>query len=161
MLTKEPELIAIIERIGDHYRKNIDNRYVRDALMRMTLERGDWDHINVITDIPEYVRVQGIDYVELYEKILALARFVRQAQKEVLPSISSTQPRVASGSQDQILRSMALSTFGANLNTFADMINELHAKTVDLDKRDSPNDPVYNHISELRNIGSPLIERSS
>ncbi len=160
MPTKDSDLIAIVERISDHYKKNIDNRYVRDSLMRMNLERGDWDHINVITELPEYVRLQGFEYIDLYDKIMALARFVRQAQKEVLPSLPTTSLR-GGGSQDDILRSMALGNYGSNMNIFTDMVNELYIKTVELDKRDNERDPVYTHIPELRNIGSMLVDGSS
>lgn len=161
MPVKDPELMAIVERLGDHYRRNIDNRFVRDALMRLMLERGDREHINVITELPEYLKLQGFDYMDLYDKIVALAKFFRQAQKEVLPSINATSSRAMSGSQEQILRSMALSNYGANLNILGDMINELYVKTVECDKRDNARDPVYAHVPELKNVGSLLVDRSS
>lgn len=160
MPIKETDIFSIIERIGTHYRNNIDNRFVRDSLVRLPLERGDWDHINTVTELPEYLRHQGFEYYDLYEKILALARFVKQVQREVLPTISSSS-RSVSGSQEEILRSMALSTYGSNINILADMINELYIKTVEFDKRDNAADPAYKHITELQNIGNLLINRSS
>ena len=156
MATKDADLFNLIERVGEHYRKNIDNRYVREALMRMSLERGDWEHINVIAELPEYVRLQGFDFMDLYDKILALARYVKQAQKEVLPSLSSSSTRGGS-SQDEILKSMAHSNFGSNLNIFTDLINELYIKTVEVDKIENSQDPVYTHVSELTDIGNLLI----
>ncbi|MBT3272470.1 MAG: hypothetical protein HN368_04905 [Spirochaetales bacterium] len=160
MPTKNTDLFAVLERISEHYKKNIDNRFVRDTLMRMSLERGDWDHINVIAELPEYVRLQGFEYMDLYDKILALARFVRRAQEEVLPTISSGSLR-GGVSQDEILKNMALSTYGSNLNIFADMINELYIKTVECDKNDNQHNPVYTHVAELKTIGSLLIDGNS
>ena len=160
MPLKESDIIAIIEKIGEHYRKNIDNRFVRDSLVRLSLERGDRDHINTIAELPEYIRLQGFEYFDLYEKILAFARFVKQVQSEVLPAISSSS-RTISGSQEEILKGMALSTYGSNVSILADMINELYVKTVEFDKRDNGEDPVYKHIGELQNIGNLLIDRSS
>ena len=157
MPIKESDIFAIIERIGEHYRKNIDNRFVRNSLVRLPLEPGDRDHINTITELPEYIRLQGFEYYDLYEKILALARFVKQVQSDVLPSIASTS-RKMSGSQEEILKGMALSTYGSNVSILADLINELYIKTVDFDKRDNAADPVYTHIPELQNLGNLLIK---
>ena len=152
--------MTIVERIGEHYRNNIDNRFVRDSLVRLTLDRGDRDQINTLTELPEYIRLQGFEYYDLFEKILALARFVKQVQSEVLPTISSSSRKI-SGSQEEILRGMALSTYGSNVSILADLINELYIKSVEFDKRDNPGDPVYKHIPELQNIGDLLINRSS
>lgn len=158
MPVKETALFTLVEKIGDHYRKNIDNRFVRDSLTRLMLDRTDRDHIGTITELPEYIRLQGLEYYDLYEKILALARFVKQVQSEVLPTISSSSRKI-SGTQEEILRGMALSTYSSNVGILADLINELYIKTVEFDKRDSPRDPVYKHIPELQNIGNLLINR--
>lgn len=160
MPAKEPAIFTVVEKIGEHYRKNIDNRFVRDSLARLMLDRTDRDHINTITELPEYIRFQGFEFYDLYEKILALARFVKQVNVEVLPAIASSSRR-GSGTQEEILKGMALRTYGSNVSILADLINELYIKTVELDKKDHPGDPVYKHIPELQNIGNLLINRSS
>lgn len=160
MPVKESMLFSIIEKIGDHYRKNIDNRFVRDSLARLMLERGDRDHINTITELPEYIRLQGFEYYDLYEKILALARFVKRVQQEVIPSVSGAA-RKKGGTQEETLRSMAFSTYASNMNILADLVNELYIKTIEFDKRDNSKNPVYKHIPELMNLGNLLVNRPS
>ena len=155
MATKDTAIFGIVERIGEHYKKNIDNRFVRDSLTRLTLERGDRDHINTITELPDYIRIQGFDYYDLYEKILALARLVRQIHREVLPNISRASRKIG-GSQEEVLRSMAFSTYGVNVAVLADLIAELYVKTVEIDKRDNSADPVHYHIPELKNLSQML-----
>jgi hypothetical protein len=159
MPVKDPALISIVHKIGEHYRNNIDSRFVRDSITRLRLDRGDWDHINVITELPEYIRLQGFEYYDLYEKILAIARLVKQIQTEILPNLSFS--RTSRGNQEEILRSMALSNYGSNVSILADLINELYIKTVDLDKQDNGLDPVHTHIPELQNLGNMLINRNS
>ena len=111
-------------------------------------------------DLPEYTRIQGFEYYDLYEKILALARFVRRVRRDVVPAVSSTSKKTG-GTQEEILKSMALSTYGANVNILVEMIEELYVKTVDFDKRDNGARPVYKQIPELKDIGTLLVNRSS
>lgn len=160
MPIKEASLFKVVEKIGNHYRTNIDNRFMRNTLARLELQRGDRDHIDVIANLPDYVRMQGFEFYDLYEKILALARFTGQVQREVLPMLPKASSR-SGGTQEEILRNMALSTYAANVNILVDMVQELYITTVDLDKRENGANPVYRQIPELQNIGNLLVNRSS
>jgi hypothetical protein len=71
--------------------------------------------------------------------ILSMGKFVMLARKKGMQMFkqSSAMANSKITGQDRILRDMALSNFGANLNVLADMINKLYIKTVELDKAEA------------------------
>ncbi|MDA8427077.1 MAG: hypothetical protein M0Z80_13165 [Treponema sp.] len=162
MQVKNPEIFSVIESIGDHYRTNISNRFTRRALSSMTLDPGTWNLIEELTEKAENYRYQGYHLDELYSQILAAARFVYQAKRQILPNLrylasGSVGSRMAE--TDTVLREMAVNNFGPNLKILADKLNELYVKVAALDKESAGQKPaVYTTITELREIGRYLIE---
>ncbi|MCX7025168.1 MAG: hypothetical protein NT080_11200 [Spirochaetes bacterium] len=158
MLTKNPEVISLIESIGEHFRNNISNRYTRRALSSMTIDANSWTLIEELTEKTENYRYQGYHLDELYAQILAMGRFIQHARREVVPN-----PRLfAAGSEassDRVFSNMAASNFGANLKVLADKIHDLYMKTVEIDKESSgPKAPAYTQIPELQELGHYLVE---
>ena len=162
MQVKDADLTRIVERLGEHYRVNINNRVMRPVLMKMDLPNSTWELIDRLVAPPEQQRGQGWDFDDLYEQILAMAAFVSHAQHGVAPSIrallSAHQgPRPAS-STDRVLRDMAINNFGSNLGVLSDILNELYLKAVELDKQyNGEKQAVYMRKPELKTIGQLLI----
>jgi hypothetical protein len=163
MQVKNPEIFSVIESIGDHYRTNISNRFTRRALSAMTLDPGTWNLIEELTEKAENYRYQGYHLDELYSQILATARFVYQAKRQILPNLRYLASSSSAGGRmtetDTVLREMAVNNFGPNLKILADKLNELYVKVAALDKESAGQKPaVYTTITELREIGRYLIE---
>jgi hypothetical protein len=162
MLLNNPEIIAAIDRVGGHYRSNIANRFTRRALTTMTLDAGTWSLIESFTERFEEHRYQGYHVDELYTQILAMARFVMQARKQIVPNLrhlagTGAPDRVSDS--DRILKDMAVNNFGSNLKILADSINELYVKVAAIDKELSGTKPTINsRLPELREIGRLLVE---
>ncbi|QQO08957.1 hypothetical protein [Breznakiella homolactica] len=156
MQIRDPEIIRLIERIGEHYKTNISNRFIRPALLQLPLEKQSWDLIEILTEKTEQYRYQGFHLDELYRQISAAARFVSMARKELVPTLRN---RLSSSTgADRVLRDMAVNNFGSNLQLFADLLNELYVKLVDLDKKNSRGHmPLYTQIPELQDIGRQLV----
>ncbi|AEF82442.1 hypothetical protein TREAZ_3455 [Leadbettera azotonutricia ZAS-9] len=147
----------MIERIGEHYRSNISNRFIRPALLQLSLEKQCWDLIEILTEKMEQFRYQGFLLDELYRQIAASARFVSITRRELVPTLRN---RLSGGSTgpDRVLRDMAVNNFGSNLQLFADLLNELYVNLVELDKQDAKgHKPLYMQIPELQDIGRLLI----
>jgi hypothetical protein len=148
--------MRLIERIGEHYRTNISNRFIRPALLQLPLDKTTWDNVEVLTEKYEQFRYQGFHLDELYREVSATARFVAATRREVAPSLRS---RLASGgvsSGDKVLQDMAVNTFNANLTIFADLLKELYSRLMDIDiaaaKGKTPlyqQVPEYNAIEEM------------
>ena len=150
-------IVRLVERIGDHYRTNISNRFLRPALLQLQLDKMAWDQIEVLTEKVELFRYQGFHFDELYRQIVASARFVDIARRDMIPSIRS---RVGSGSSgpDRVLRDMAINNFASNLQLFSDLVNELFVTLVKLDQLAAKGrQPLYKQLPELNDIGRLLV----
>ena len=154
---KDPHVIRLIEQIGEHYRTNISNRFLRPVLLQLQIDKTTWDQIEILTEKYELFVYQGFHLDELYRQIAACARFVEVARNGMVPSLRSKLNHTPN-SPDKILRDMAASNFSSNLQVFADLLHELYVNLAEIDKasaRKKP--PVYSQIPELSNIGRLLV----
>ena len=157
MLVKDAQVIRLVERIGDHYRANISNRFVRPVLLTLPLEKQTWDLLEILTEKIEEYRYQGFHLDELYREVLAAARFVAVSRRDLAPTLRN---RLAGGGQgpDRVLKEMAVNNFSSNLQLFADLLNELFVCLVEFDKESSKGHrPLYMSIPELSDVGQMLI----
>ena len=151
------DLFAIIEKIANHYDKNICNQYIRPELRNINLPRGDWELIDELTAMPDHRKQQGYLFRELYERIMAMARFVNLTKTDISPRLKSIFSGRVSTRQDDIYRTMAVNNLDSNLGILSDMIHELYMKTVEIDKQShTVKDPVYKRVSELSELGNLL-----
>ena len=157
MLVRAANIIRLIERIGEHYRTNISNRFIRPALLHLPLEKQSWDLIETLTEKIEQYRYQGFQLDELYRQIVAAARFVSITRRELVPTLRNRLSGGATG-PDRVLKDMAVNNFGSNLQVFADLVNELYISLVELDKVDAKGHrPFYMTMPELQDIGRMLV----
>ena len=156
-MVRDAQVIRLIERIGDHYKTNISNRFIRPALLQLPLEKQSWDLIEVLTEKLEQYRYQGFHLDELYRQIIACGRFVSITRRELVPTLRN---RLSGGSSgpDRVLKDMAVNNFGSNLQLFADLVNELYVSLVEIDKANAKGHrPLYLTIPELKDIGRMLV----
>jgi len=152
---KDPHIVRLIEQIGEHYRTNISNRFLRPVLLQLQVDKNTWDQIEVLTEKIELYRYQGFHLDELYRQIAACARFVEVARNRTDMKSKAS----AMDGPDKILRQMAASNFAYNLKVFADLLNELFINLAEMDRQDVGNTrpPVYSQMHELYNIGRLLV----
>ena len=157
MLIRDAQIVRLIERIGEHYRTNISNRFIRPTLLTLPLEKQSWDLIETLTEKIEQYRYQGFHLDELYRQIIAAARFVSVTRRDLSGSLRSRLSGGGSG-PDRVLREMAVNNFSSNLQVFADLVNELYVCLVELDKESSKGRrPLYMSIPELSDVGRMLV----
>ena len=156
---KDAHIVRLIERIGEHYRANISNRFLRPVLLQLSLDKATWDQIEILTEKLELYRYQGFHLDELYRQIAASARFVATA-RQLIPSLKA---RLGAnlGGQERVLREMAANNFVSNLQVFADLLNELYVNLVEIDIKNAKSikngRPVYSQMPELSDIGRQLV----
>ncbi|MDR0587038.1 MAG: hypothetical protein LBG26_07350 [Treponema sp.] len=154
MQIQDASITRLTERIGEHYRTNISNRFIRPVLLQLPFDNQSWD---LIEDLTERAN-QGIHLDELYRQIVAAAHFVAVVRRELIPGLRNRIGRGDASSQDRVLRDMAVNNFASNLQVFADLVNELFIKLVEADKADSKGHvPLYVQMPELTNIGRLLV----
>jgi len=167
MSIRDERVFKIIDKIRAHYQNNINNRFIRKAILMMKVPRGTWDALARLTEKTDLYKIQGYPYNELYEQIHAAATFVHHARIEVVPRLRSLTAsgadtlfsrQAAADNSDTVLLQMAIENFPANLGVFADMINELYVLAVELDKQDHPQGrAVHERMPELKELGKLLI----
>ena len=158
MPIRDAHVIRLIERIGEHYRSNISNRFIRPALLQIPLEKQAWDLIESLTEKVEQYRYQGYHLDEIYRQVAAAARFVGVTRKELVPGLRNRLSGNSGSSSDRVLMDMAINNFASNLQLFADLVNELYINLVELDKIEAKGKrPVYLSIPELQDIGRQLV----
>jgi len=154
---KDAYIVRLIERIGEHYRTNISNRFLRPVLLQLQVDKNTWDHIEVLTEKMELFRYHGFHLDELYRQIAACARFIEVARNKT--TIKNRLSSLPSGQgQEKILRDMAVSNFASNLQVWADLLNELYVGLVEIDTKSAKDkQPVYAQMHELYNVGRLLV----
>ena len=163
MAIKVPDIYSIIEKIGDHYQKNINNRFMRKALLHLELPQSEWNRLDGLTAKSDYNKAQGFQLYELYEMVLAVAHFIYQARQKLIPNLKALMAqRVARGSEgppdtEVILRDMAFHNFPMNLGILSDLINELYLMITSQDRQmHGKKQPDYEQIPELKELGRYL-----
>jgi hypothetical protein len=154
MNTQDPSISRILNQISEHYRTNIASRFIRPVLLQLPLDKQSWDLIEELAKGSN----QSIHLDELYRKIMAAAQFIALARQELESSIRKRVAAFGGSGPDKVLRDMAVNNFGSNLQVFADQINELFVKLVEMDRVQSKNRlPLYAKIPELANVGRLLV----
>jgi hypothetical protein len=166
MSVRDEKLFKILEKLRDHYQNNLNNRYIRKALLLMKVPSGTWHALERLTEKNDFYKIQGYQYKELYEQVYAAATFVYHARTDVMPRLKGllsggaetvfSRPKSAEP-KDRVLLEMAINNFPANLGVFSDLVNELYVRAAELDREEHPGQkPVYEHMPELKELGKLL-----
>jgi hypothetical protein len=157
MQIRDAQVLRLIERLGEHYKSNISNRFIRPALLQLPLEKQSWDLLEVLTEKSEQYRYEGFILDELYRQVAAAARFVALTRRELVPTLRNRLGGSSSG-QERVLKDMAVNNFSSNLQLFADLVNELYVSLTELDKAEAKGRrPLYLQMPELSDIGRMLV----
>jgi len=158
---KDAEIMVLMDKIREHYHNNINNRYIRKALLIMDISRTTWENLESLTGKGDLYHTQGYNFDELYEWVASALTFIHHARTEVAPNLKSI---ISSGSttvlgksvrereEDKILREMAIKTFPENLKMFAELVKELYNRVVELDKISNPVKPYYKKYPEITEL---------
>ena len=150
---RDAQVMRLIERIGEHYRTNISNRFIRPALLQLSLDKMTWTQIETLTEKFEQFRYQGLQLDELYRQVAAAAKFVSATRREVAPSLRQRLSGDSLSAGDRVLKDMVVNNFSANLAQLAEMIGELYEKLKEFDVTNTKNKvPLYQQSSEFDSI---------
>ncbi|MEL3906524.1 MAG: hypothetical protein P1P65_05800 [Treponema sp.] len=138
MLVDDRVIGEIIVRIGRHYNENIATRFLRPVFAQILSDIDLSRHIVDLTEHSEDFVMQGFHLDDLYYDILAMARFIYLARRDILPNIYSlTEANTKTATADRVYRNMAFSNLGPNLNLLASMVLELYHATLEYDKKNA------------------------
>jgi hypothetical protein len=156
MPVKDPDVFKLIERIGDHYQRNINNQHIRKTFLTLPLSNSIWDLIDNLTTRSDYFKYQGYQYQELYDQIMAVASLIYQMRQQVVPLLRNLVSRAPT--DEQVVLKLVAANFPTNLSILADMLNELYLKVTNLDRAEHrAGGPVYEKNPELSQLGRYLV----
>jgi hypothetical protein len=95
----------------------------------------------------------------LYSQLAAAAKLTSLARRDLVPNIRNRVMVLGSNSgPERILRDMAVNAFESNMDIFVQMINQIFAALVELDKADRKNGrrPLYTQMPELVDLMGTL-----
>ena len=157
MVIKDAQVIQLVERIGEHYRTNIANHFIRPALNQAPMGKQTWDLVEALTEKIDLNLIQGFHLDELYRQIAAAASFVSVLRHDISPSLRSRVPTGAG--PDRVFRDMAVNAFPSNLKVFAELLNELFVCLVQMDKANvKGRQPLYSFMPELKDVTHLLMD---
>ncbi|MDR2052247.1 MAG: hypothetical protein LBP80_02455 [Treponema sp.] len=149
---RDPIILQMIEKLGEHYRANIDTRFIRNALLQVSLEKNQWNLIEDLTSANQ-LHFQGFMLGTLYRQLAASAKLASLARRDLVPNIRNRVLVMGSG-PERILKDMAVNAFGTNIEIFEQMVNQIFAALVEMDKADRKNGrrPLYTQMPELADL---------
>jgi hypothetical protein len=157
---EDPALFSSIEALGIHFRQYISNRYTMGAIAAMELDAVVRRRIDVLFERSDIYRYQGFDVAELYAQILAVAKFLSEARRLLLPHLRAEARAGFPGcsTAERLRRDLIAGNFEANLDILGDGIEALFVKAISYDAGTCGSDaPAFAGISELREIGRLLL----
>ncbi|MGP1576501.1 MAG: hypothetical protein ACTTH7_03280 [Treponema sp.] len=139
MLVDDRMIGEIIVRIGRHYNDNIATRFLRPVFAQILSDIDLARHIIDLTEHSEDFVMQGFHLDDLYYDIIAMARFIYLAKRDILPNIYSlTEANTKTAtSADRVYRNMAFINLEPNLNILATMLLDLYHAAIDYDKKNT------------------------
>ncbi|MGP1594167.1 MAG: hypothetical protein ACTTH8_02860 [Treponema sp.] len=139
MLVDDRIIGEIIVRIGRHYNDNIATRFLRPVFAQILSDIDLARHIVDLTEHSEDFVLQGFHLDDLYYDIIAIARFIYLARRDILPnlhSLTEANTKMAT-STDRVYRNMAFNNLEPNLNVLAAMVLELYHAAIEYDKKNA------------------------
>ena len=141
MLIRDAQVIRLIERIGEHYRTNISNRFIRPTLLQLPMEKQAWDLIETLTEkVEQYRRDEDalrsalISAERMKESILAEATqqrdiLLRDAQQKAEKIVYEAESKIdreevtlnALKQQVAAFKSEVLSIYKSHLEILSDL----------------------------------------
>jgi hypothetical protein len=148
---RDPYVLQMVEKLGEHYRAKSESRFVRPALLQISLEKSQWDLIDSLTRANQLL-LQGCMLETLYLQLAAAGKLASLARRDLVPNIRNRIAAASSSSgPERVLRDMAVNAFGSNVENFSRMVDQIFAALVKVDKADQKfgRRPLYTQIPEL------------
>ena len=144
MTVNNPEIHQMVEKISDQFR-HINNPKLKESFAALDVTSDDWRNIERLSSASQTQAIQGYGLKELYDQILAVAKFVYYSRKRIVPNLPIP-------SNATVFEKMAITNFPGNLNILAEQLQTLYGKLLVLDSENS--NPIYHTMPELdRTLG--------
>ena len=142
-----------VKDIQNHYNTNINNKYVKNSLLRM--------------DVPLHVQ-QNKDFLlkgdlyyidsrgaveDLYMGVAATMDYIDMIVKHVMPHVTFTGADfVAKDANERVMAQMAMKNYGMNVEIFRKKVCDFFTMLTEYDVSLFNRNPAYNNIKNYENL---------
>ncbi|HOJ64058.1 MAG TPA: hypothetical protein PLE45_06520 [Spirochaetota bacterium] len=151
------DIKVLIKEIQTHYEKHLNNKYVKNIILKLDLPLMiNQDKNIILTNEILYLDSKG-SIEDIYEGIIAVNYVINEIEKNVVPNLSQYVALYADqkNENEKILAQMAIKNYPMNIKILKDKIKSLFFKVYDFDKINFSKDPAYKKVrnfSELEKL---------
>lgn len=140
------DIINKIKEIREHYDSHINNRYVKNLVMRIELSPSQsQDMGTILANEIIYVDTRGA-LSDLYSAMRAILVMVSKIYDDVIPGLKNYTAASGISSQEKILAQLAVKNYPSNVHFLAQKITELFEMVFTYDEDTFPSNPAYKSV---------------
>lgn len=161
---KQEEIKECINDIRVHYDSNLNNKYVKNIILKLDIPSETRHYMGIILDYKTLYFDSKGTIEDIYNGIKAICHFIKEVRIRVLPNIESYAGEnflSASGVKDpneRILYKMATKNYPMNIKMLAKHCLKLLKLCIEYDDTNFTKTPAYASIKGFSEIESYLME---
>ena len=156
------EIKTLIKDIQNHYEKYLNNKYVKNIILKLDLPiMVNQDKNVILTNDILYLDSRG-SIEDIYEGIIAVNYVINEIEKNIIPNLSSYVAAYADqkNENDKILAQMAIKNYPMNIKILKDKIKLLFLKVYDFDRLNFAKDPAYKRVRDFSTLEKIYLQDS-
>jgi len=154
----------LLKEIQNHYEKHLNNKYVRNIILKLDLPiMINQDKNLILTNDMLYLDSRG-SIEDIYQGIIAVNYLINEIEKNVIPNLSSYVTAYASeqkNENEKILAQMAIKNYPMNIKILKDKIKALFFKIYDFDKLNFSKDPGFKRVKNFNELEKLYLQENS
>lgn len=158
------EIKRLLKDIQTHYEKNLNNKYVKNIILKLDLPiMINQDKNVILTNEIVYLDSKG-SLEDLYEGIIAVNYLINEIEKNVIPNLSYYVTAYAADQKNEnekILAQMAIKNYPMNIKILKDQLKFLFLKIYDFDKLNFSKDPAYKKVKNFNELEKLYLQKDS
>jgi hypothetical protein len=160
-MANQNEIIKKIDDIKKHFDKNLNNKYVKNILLRLDLSNETKHSMGLLLDYKNIYFDSKGTIEDIYHSIKAIAFTLREVQIKAIPNLGSFSyesffTSANHDNNDKILFQMAIKNYPMNVKILAKMSLELLKMVIQYDRENFTANPVVDSFKNFEEIVNAL-----
>lgn len=154
-MARQEEIKQQISELREYFEKNLNNKYVKNIILKLDLSINVKHDMNIILDYKTLYFDSKGSIEDIYSSIKALTCFIKEVRSRVLPNIYNyTGTSFFSGTDnknpnDKVLFQMAVKNYPMNIKILTKMTCKLFEMLIEYDDTNFTGDPAYKQVKNI------------
>lgn len=151
-MVRQDEIRRQLGEIRTHFEKNLNNKYVKNVILKLDMPTNAKHDMNIIMDSKAlYLDSKGT-IEDLYNSVKAITLFIKEVKSRVIPNIYSyvdggfLNPGSNKDPNDKILSQMAVKNYPMNISILGRMLHDLLTMIMDYDESNFASSPAHRQV---------------